>query len=496
MRRRGRYRSACFHHRFRGPARRDGEPLDVPNWPAGSRRRWTRTRRRRRCSTGCARALTRVARTSTRAATTSSACGAPSRSASIETEQALLLGHPLHPTPKGLGGPARPLRARAAAALPAALALGRRRARRARQRDRHARPGAGRAAARQRRAGRPHPAPRPPVGGRLPGARRGASCSRRGDVIDLGPRRRAGHADDLGADRLPRRLAVPAEVLAARARDELDAGDAAEGAAARGRGGAAGADARSARPRGASRPASRSSTTPRTCRSRARTASRVLLRENRWPAGATCARSPCSARTTRSAAAAGSRTSSARWPRADEAEVAREWFARYCDVVDRLARSGSTWTSACASSRTSRTRCSSSTAAGRSAAWSATARATSTARPRTTTSCTVIPELGEASESIFPEALADERLVYYPFVNNALGVIDALGAGGCIDERVLLGDLRDAAGARARPRRPLPAHAARPPARRRRAGRARPTCARACTTWTSSSATSRRSPST
>ena len=42
----------------------------------------------------------------------------------------------------------------------------------------------------------------------------------------------------------------------------------------------------------------------------------------------------------------------------------------------------------------------------------------------------VIPGLGEASESIFPEALADERLVYYPFVNNALGVIDALGAGG------------------------------------------------------------------
>jgi spermidine-citrate ligase len=54
----------------------------------------------------------------------------------------------------------------------------------------------------------------------------------------------------------------------------------------------------------------------------------------------------------------------------------------------------------------------------------------------------VIPGLGEATESVFPEALADERLVYYPFVNNALGVIDALGAGGCIDERVLLDDLR------------------------------------------------------
>ena len=50
----------------------------------------------------------------------------------------------------------------------------------------------------------------------------------------------------------------------------------------------------------------------------------------------------------------------------------------------------------------------------------------------------VIPGLGEESESIFPEALADERLVYYPFVNNALGVVDALGAGGRIDEAVLL----------------------------------------------------------
>ena len=56
--------------------------------------------------------------------------------------------------------------------------------------------------------------------------------------------------------------------------------------------------------------------------------------------------------------------------------------------------------------------------------------------------CAVIPALGEASESIFPEALADERLVYYPFVNNALGVVDALAVGGFVDEGVLLRDLR------------------------------------------------------
>ncbi|MGH2943752.1 MAG: IucA/IucC family protein, partial [Solirubrobacteraceae bacterium] len=54
----------------------------------------------------------------------------------------------------------------------------------------------------------------------------------------------------------------------------------------------------------------------------------------------------------------------------------------------------------------------------------------------------IVPGIGERSESIFPEALADERLVYYPFLNNALGVVNALGVAGCIDERILLGDLR------------------------------------------------------
>ncbi len=54
----------------------------------------------------------------------------------------------------------------------------------------------------------------------------------------------------------------------------------------------------------------------------------------------------------------------------------------------------------------------------------------------------IVPGLGEATESIFPEALADQRLVYYPFVNNALGVIGALGMAGLVDERTLLADLR------------------------------------------------------
>ncbi len=54
----------------------------------------------------------------------------------------------------------------------------------------------------------------------------------------------------------------------------------------------------------------------------------------------------------------------------------------------------------------------------------------------------IVPEAGEQSESVFPEALADQRLVYYPFLNNALGVINALGVAGAIDETALLGDLK------------------------------------------------------
>jgi siderophore synthetase component len=56
--------------------------------------------------------------------------------------------------------------------------------------------------------------------------------------------------------------------------------------------------------------------------------------------------------------------------------------------------------------------------------------------------CAIIPGLGEVTESIFPEDLADERLVYYPFLNLTLGVVNTLGAGGVADEDVLLADLR------------------------------------------------------
>ena len=108
------------------------------------------------------------------------------------------------------------------------------------------------------------------------------------------------------------------------------------------------------------------------------------------------------------------------------------------------------------------------------------------------------PASARRSESIFPEALADERLVYYPFVNNALGVDQrarrrrAAPTSACCSATCARCSSASARGAW----RALPGDAARPPARRRHAGRARRTCARACTTSTSSSATSPRSRST
>jgi siderophore synthetase component len=172
----------------------------------------------------------------------------------------------------------------------------------------------------------------------------------------------------------------------------------------------------------------------------------VLLRENRWP---TTSRTDVSALTVlcqdhpfggRSRLAAIVAALARAGGRA-EADVAREWFGRYCEAVvvslvrlylelglcfephqqNTLLELGGGWPERCVVRD-------SQGYFHREAAHA--------------DMCAIVPGLGEASESIFPEALADQRLVYYPFLNNALGVIDALGAGGCIDEAVLLGDLR------------------------------------------------------
>ncbi len=50
----------------------------------------------------------------------------------------------------------------------------------------------------------------------------------------------------------------------------------------------------------------------------------------------------------------------------------------------------------------------------------------------------VIPRLGEVTESIFPEDLANERLVYYLIVNQVFSIINALGTQGLADEHELM----------------------------------------------------------
>lgn len=175
----------------------------------------------------------------------------------------------------------------------------------------------------------------------------------------------------------------------------------------------------------------------------------VLLRQNRWGVYGPAAGADASAVTTlcqehphggdcRLGALVRARATLSRRP---VDEVARDWFAAYCEVVTVSLIRLYLDLGLCFEPHQQNTvlelraglpvRCVVRDSQGyfhREAAHSDLGR--------------VIAGLGEASESIFPEALADERLVYYPFVNNALGVIGALGAADCVDERVLLADLR------------------------------------------------------
>lgn len=70
--------------------------------------------------------------------------------------------------------------------------------------------------------------------------------------------------------------------------------------------------------------------------------------------------------------------------------------------------------------------------------------------------------LGVASDSFVDDAVVDERFAYYLGINNVLGLVGALGAARLADERALLGELRrflrtEAHGARDEPVSPLPA---------------------------------------
>ncbi|PCR88782.1 IucA/IucC family protein [Natrinema ejinorense] len=55
----------------------------------------------------------------------------------------------------------------------------------------------------------------------------------------------------------------------------------------------------------------------------------------------------------------------------------------------------------------------------------------------------VCPGVGERADTLCPDAVADERIRYYVVLNNAFGVINAFGTAGLVDERRLLGVLRD-----------------------------------------------------
>ncbi|SEW25051.1 IucA/IucC family protein [Natrinema salifodinae] len=55
----------------------------------------------------------------------------------------------------------------------------------------------------------------------------------------------------------------------------------------------------------------------------------------------------------------------------------------------------------------------------------------------------VCPGVGERAGTVCPDAVADERIRYYVVLNNALGVVNAFGTAGMVDERRLLTVLRE-----------------------------------------------------
>ncbi|WP_049924343.1 IucA/IucC family protein [Halopiger djelfimassiliensis] len=54
----------------------------------------------------------------------------------------------------------------------------------------------------------------------------------------------------------------------------------------------------------------------------------------------------------------------------------------------------------------------------------------------------VCPGVGERADTICPDAVADERIRYYVVLNNAIGLINAFGTAGLVDESRLLAILR------------------------------------------------------
>ena len=431
------HRSAFFHHRFRGPARRGGEPLAVPELAellAGALDPGAPPDAllgRVRESLGAVAAILDARRDDVERLWSAQ----PLRFE--ESEQALLLGHPLHPTPKGLCGRLREFTpelqprfrlhwlsvdadvvAHDSAAGTSAPELAARLY--------------GRAAA----PGRVLIPAHPWEAGYL--ARAASHLFAAGDVIDLGP-----DGDEVTPTTSVRtvyraewpymlkfslharvtnsmRVSLPKELR--RAVEAARLAQTPVGEAAR-------------------RIAPRFVVLhdPAYLQIPGEDGFSVLFRENRWPGDADvtaltvlCQDHPFGGR---------SRLAALIDALGGTPAVAREWFARYCDAVvvslvrlyldlglcfephqqNTLLELSGGWPERCVVRDSQGYFHREAAHADLSA---------------------VIPGLGEATESIFAEALADERLVYYPFINNALGVVDALAAGGCVEERVLLDDLR------------------------------------------------------
>lgn len=169
----------------------------------------------------------------------------------------------------------------------------------------------------------------------------------------------------------------------------------------------------------------------------------VLFRENRWGPGGPadvsslttlCQDHPYHGRSRLAAVVA----ALARRERRDEAEIAREWFTRFCDVVVSSLLRLYLDVGLCFEAHQQNT------LVELEQGWPVRgvyrdSQGYFHRQAAHDDLSQVIPRIGEDTESIFPEELADERLTYYLFVNLTLGVINALGA--CVDEEVLLRDL-------------------------------------------------------
>ena len=56
----------------------------------------------------------------------------------------------------------------------------------------------------------------------------------------------------------------------------------------------------------------------------------------------------------------------------------------------------------------------------------------------------ILPGISQKSQTVCDDTVIDERLVYYLFINNLFGLINAFGVAELVDERLLLAELRTA----------------------------------------------------